>query len=157
MEEYQKLFIEGTKKVDVADYLLTQTYPLLKEPKLLLSVVNNLSKGCELIMDSVLCFERLYKRIPPYTNNFEQKTHVFKEKIVKRYSLNTEIINTIQDLSEIITKHNKSPIEFSRNDKFVICSPDYEMKTISVDKIKRYINSIKLLINNSNKILKKND
>ncbi len=62
----------------------------------------------------------------------------------------------MQDIKDIIIQHKKSPVEFTRKDSFVICSDDYQMKTISLDKMKNYILHSKSFIQNINGIINKN-
>ena len=35
--------------------------------------------------------------------------------------------------------HKNSPVEFSRKDRFIICSSDYRTKSISLKEIKEYL------------------
>ena len=42
MEKFQELREISKKKIFLADHILTQTYPLLKDPKLLLATTENI-------------------------------------------------------------------------------------------------------------------
>ncbi len=42
------------------------------------------------------------------------------------------------DLKKIVDCRYKSPIEFVRKDRFIICSDDYKMRTLSYDRVKDY-------------------
>jgi hypothetical protein len=140
------LISQAMKKVKVADHMLTQTYPLIKDPKILVAVVNNLFNGCNFAMNSVLDFERKYKRIHLFSSNFEQKYYLFKTKISPRYNFNKDTVRVIKILHDIVLEHKRAPIEFSRQDKFVICNENYRMRTINVSQIKNYINLGRLLV-----------
>jgi len=142
----EPLIYQARCKVKAADHMLTQTYPLIKDPKLLVAVVNNLFKGCNYAMFSVLNFERKYKRIPIFTNNFNHAYSIFKDRVSPKYNLNKDEVRLLRILHDIIREHKKSPIEFSRRDKFVICNESYQMRTINVSQIKNYINLGRLLV-----------
>ena len=155
MEHFHFLLDEAKKKHHVADHMLTQTYPLLKDPKLLLSVVSNLSAASINAMLAVLEYERLYKRVPPYSENFEQKYFLFRDTIAKKYNIPLDGVLLIKDLKSMLEEHKKSPVEFSRKDQYVICSSSYRMRTVDVPKMKSYINAINLLIDKCSKIVNK--
>jgi hypothetical protein len=60
----------------------------------------------------------------------------------------------MKDLREIIRNRKESPMEFIRKDKYVICSEDYGMKTITIDKVKNYIFQSKSFIIKLNTMFK---
>src|SRR3989338_1590780 len=116
MEKFQELRDSAGKKLKIADYMLTMTYPLVKDPKLLLSVVENLFLAYSYSISSLLHYERLFKRIPPFHDDFSSKLDLFMDKCLERYGIDEENIRIIRDLREIIVAHRKSPVEFSRKD-----------------------------------------
>ena len=157
MEKYQELKESAKKKILIADHMLTQTYPLVKDVKLLLPVLENTFLALSYAMGAVLHYDRLFKHINVLPENFEAKLYIFKEKCVPRYNINNEYILLMRELKEIIVAHKKSPVEFVRNDRFVICSENYKMKTISIPEIKKYVASAKLFIQSTDFIVSKNE
>ena len=139
MEEFQVQRDKALQKIKIADHMLTQTYPLVKDPKLLLAVLDNIFLALSHGMSALLHHERLFKRIPAFVDNFENKFDIYRRKAAPMYSLNRAYVLLIGDVKEIIAAHKKSPVEFARKDSFVICSDSYKMKTISLDKIKDHI------------------
>ena len=63
----------------------------------------------------------------------------------------------IRDIKEVILQHRKSPIEFSRKDKFVICDGDYKMKVVSINDIKEYIRETREFVNLSINLTSKDE
>ena len=63
----------------------------------------------------------------------------------------------IRDIKDIIVSHKKSPMEFSRNDSLIICNENYNMKTISSNLIRGYIQKAKLFIKNISTIVGKDE
>ena len=146
MEEFQILRDKATQKIRVADHMLFMTYPLVKDPKLLLSIIENIFASLDFGMSALLQHERLFKRIPPYHDTFPTRFEIFKDKMIPRYKISPNHAKLIIDVRSIISQHKKSPVEFARKDKFVICSPSYSLKTIDINLVKKYIFEKSLLI-----------
>jgi len=157
MEVFQQLRDEAKRTITKADHMLVMTYPLLNEPKILVSVTNNLLKSVEYAMTAVLEYERLFKRIPPFQDNFSSKYVVFKDKVVRRYGINPQHIKLISDLRELVMAHTQSTVEFARDGKFVICSEDYQLRTLSQGDLKKYMVKAKLFIDDMYRITQEND
>ena len=156
MEKFQELREISNKKILLADHILTQTYPLLKDPKLLLAATENIFLSYTNSVGSLLYYERLFKRIPNFNDTFESKFRLLRD-IYEKYEIKQEDINTIKEIKDIILQHRKSPMEFSRDDQFVICSDDYNMKTISIDDLKKMIKNAKDFIRKVNRITMKHE
>jgi hypothetical protein len=157
MEKIHEAREKAKKKIQVADHILSVTYPLVKDTKLLLAVIENIFLAYTNTIASLLYYERAFKRIPPFQENFESKFMMFKETCIFKYNINRSCIADIQDLKNIIIAHKKSPVEFTRKDRFVICSDNYKLKTISIDELKKQIDKAKLFIQEMNNITSKNE
>lgn len=157
MEKFQELRETAKKKIQLADHILTQTYPLVKDTKLLLVVMENIFLALTNSIGSLLYYERLFKRIPPFQDNFSSKFNMFRAKCIDRYKIDKEHVIFIQDIKDIIVEHKKSPVEFVRKDRFVICSDNYSMKTISVEQIKEHLAKAKLFTNQMGNITTKEE
>ena len=79
------------------------------------------------------------KRIPPFHDSFDSKYNTFKLNIARKFDFSTDEINLILDVKKLIDFHKDSPVEFARTDKFVICSEDYKIASVSVQEMKKYI------------------
>src|SRR3989338_8825470 len=108
MEKFQELRDVAKKKIYLADYMLTQTYPLIQDTKLLLAVMENIFLALTNAMGSILYYERLFKRIPPFHDNFDSKFNMFRAKIVDNHNIEKEHVKFIQDVKDIIIAHKKS-------------------------------------------------
>ena len=156
MEKFQKLRDAANEKLHLADHMLTMTYPIVRDPKLLLSVIENLFLSFSYSMSSLLHYERLFKRLPDFADNFASKFELLKENS-SRYNIDSETIKTIQSLKEIIIAHKNSPMEFQRSETLVICNEDYQTLMISETIIKNYLEKIKLFIKNSSNIVSEDE
>jgi len=157
MEEFQSASKKAHEKLILADHMLTQTYPLVKDPKLLVAVMENIFLSLTSAMASVLYYERTFKNIPPFVDNFENKFRLFKEKCVPKHSLDKAYVETITEVKEAVIAHRKSPIEFARKENFVICSDNYKLKTITIEQIKKYIDLTKTFLKETSVIISKNE
>ncbi len=157
MEEFQLASSKAQEKLKLADHMLTQTYPLIKDPKLLVAVMENVFLALTNAMASVLYYERTFKSIPPFVDNFENKFRLFKEKCAPKYDLSKKYADAIAEVKEAVLAHRKSPIEFARKENFVICSDNYKLKTITIEQIKGYIDLTKTFLKETTVIVSKNE
>ncbi|MFO8016374.1 MAG: hypothetical protein R6U32_04670 [Candidatus Woesearchaeota archaeon] len=134
---------KAVRNLKIADHMLTQTYPSVRDSRLLLSVMENVFLSMTNSMAAILHHERAHKRIPPFQNNFESKFNMFKLKVAHRHNIDKEYMSLISALKNTLVAHKKSPVEFSRKDVFVICSDSYDMKTVSVENVRDYVNKAK--------------
>ena len=153
MEKFLELKEEALKKIKTADHILTQSYPLVKDTKLLLGVMDNLFLGMTNAMASLLYYERSSKNIPPFQDNFDSKFNMFRSKLVDKHNIKKSHIELLEEIKDIITEHRKSPVEFTRKDCFVICSDNYDMRTISLQNINKYLSGAKSFLNEISRLV----
>lgn len=146
MEKFLELREKSLKYLKSAEQTVNFTYPLVKENKVLLTVVNQLFLAGTNIMGSLLHYELLHKRISIFEDNFEQKFHLLKSRVGDRYNIDTEYLKIIRDLKDMIIAHSNAPVEFSRGNKLVICNDNYELREISVESLKKALAKTKLFI-----------
>ena len=156
MEKYQSAIEKAKKNIQIADHMLTVTYPLVKDTKLLLAIMENIFLSMANAMVSVLYFDRMYKRIPSFSESFEGKFNAFKQHCVHRYGIDKSYVGDVQEIKNIIIEHKKSPVEFIRKDRFVICTDNYKLRTLSIADIKSYLTKAKLFIEEMENIISKN-
>ena len=157
MEEFQLLREKAKNRLQIADHMLTMTYPLVKDTKLLLVIMENIFLALTYAMSSILYYEKLFKRIPAFTDNFESKLNIFKERCVNKYNIDRVYLTLLQNIKNIMIEHKKSPMEFERKGKFVICSNSYRLRTITINQIKEYITKTKEFVQLSTNIVSKNE
>lgn len=157
MEKFIELREVAEKKIKIADHMLNVTYPLLKEGKLLMSVVDNLFLAYSNTMGSILYYDRMFNKIPSFEDNFDSKFNLFFQKSIKFHDIDNMFIKDMKDLKEIIVEHKKSAVEFTKKDKLVICSDKFETKIITVKDMQSYINKCILFIKEAKAITSENE
>ena len=98
-------------------------------------------------------YEKLYKRISIYPEDFNVKIDIFRGSIARRYNIEREHIILIQDLRRFLEERKKSGVEFVRNDRYVLFNQKKELKSLGIDKIKENLNISKEFIKKVNGIL----
>ena len=146
IERYELERRKSVRNIRIADHMLTVTYLLVNDPKLLVAVMENTFLAMTQAMGALLHYERLYKRVPPFYNNFESKFNIFKERCIRKHSLDPGYLLMMQNLKEFLMEHRKSPVEFSRGGRFVVCNDSYKMKTISIVEMKKNVERAKVFI-----------
>lgn len=156
MERFLQLVKEANRAFETADHLAYVTYPLVNDTKLIIGIAENLFKALSNGMDAILYYDRIYKRIMHLPTDFQGKLDLFKHSSIPRYNINREIVYLLTELSEVLNIRSKSPIEFSRPEKFVICSKDYALRSLTIKKVKEQINQAKPFMNKLNEIYNHN-
>jgi hypothetical protein len=74
MEKFQELREVAKKKLQLADHILTMTYPIVNDSKLLLAVVENMFLALTNAMGSVLYYEFPHFMITSQANSIYSKS-----------------------------------------------------------------------------------
>jgi|SRR3989338_1047224 len=138
----------------IADHIAYVTYPLVKDQKLAVSILENLNQSALSAIDALMHYERLYKRIGLFPDNFEIKMQLFKTKIAPQYNIDRSHIVLLEELRQLALERKESKIEFLRKDRYVFCNNDYsKIKELTIEKLKTYINQLKPFMRKLNLIL----
>ena len=157
MEKFKELRERAKQNIKVADHMITMSYPMFKDPKILVSAIKNLLKAADNAISSILEYEKLFKRVTVYHDSLDVKINLFKQKVVPMYGLSKNHEKLLKTLVDLSKAHEESSVEFPRSDKFVMCSDTYEMRTISINDLKELIKGAKLLVDDAYKVTSKND
>ena len=156
MEKYELLLENAKKEILMAEHMINVTYRLVNDQKMLISVASRLRDAFANTMAAVLMYDVYYRKIPQFEMKYDTILSIFKARSIRRYNFNPEYIVLIQEMHDLMDFHRKSPIQFTRQDKLVICSDSYNTKTISAENIKNYINKAKLFIADTERMVGKN-
>ena len=137
---------KAVKNLHIADHILTQTYPSLNDPKLLLAVLENLFLAMSNALTALLHHEEYHGKVPKFSDEFDSKLNLFKLKVVKQHQITPDVVAFIHDLKSKVSAHKKSPVEFARKDRFVMCSDTYQTQIISAPQLKKDLQKTKLFL-----------
>lgn len=138
MERFQEYREKAMKHLQIADHMLTITYPLVNDPKLLMTVLDNVYKAMLFSMNSLLNYERMFKRINAFGDSTEEQIRIFNH-VSQKHRLDVKYLRTLTELKDIMREHKNSPMEFARKDKLIIYTAKQDLKTINQTSIKKYI------------------
>jgi len=151
-ERYILSLEQAKKHIQTADHLAYITFPFIKENKLLLKILEELNSSILNIMNAILQYEYLYKRITIYSNS-RDNLETFK-KISPRYFISNEQLVNLIEILNLAEKHKKSPFEFSKKDKIVIMSDSNQADVLTIEKIKTDILETKDILKKAQNSLK---
>ena len=154
MEIYQIHYSKAANFFKSADHLLYVTLPVVKDVKLVATILDNIYFSLAHGMDSVLEYERYHKRILPLTNNFDSRLDIFRKKIIGIYGFAKEEADFIAEIKKLRDDRKDASMEFIRSGKFIICSENYRMKTITIEEIKKYLSTTKNFLLKADKTIK---
>ncbi len=140
MEDVIERRKEALKRLKTADHMLNVMYPSLQEPKILLAALENIFLGLTYSLSALLYYELNLKRIPRFKDNFESKFRMFRNRICLRYEFDKIFIFLLHNVKELVQKHSESPVEFSRQNKFIISDENYNLSEITWEKLNNYLN-----------------
>lgn len=154
MEDCAKLMLDSDSNIKTADHMLQVTYPLLNDPRLIVTIIERLYASLMSSISSVLAYEHMFKRLEYIPQKDEEKVMVFKEWVMKTYAFDRNMILILKELKEFVDFGRKSPLTFVRKEKYVVCSSGYNTKTIDVKRIKYYMEQSKIFVKKAQGILK---
>ena len=146
MEKFQAELVEGRRQLRAADHLVTITYPLVKDNRLLLTAAESLFSAGKSLMASLLHYEEAFKRIPHFRDDYDSMLYWFRSRCMPSYNLSRDYRVAIDELKGLFDSHKSSAVEFSRNDSFVICSDSYNVRKVTVLQLKDYVGVLKRLL-----------
>lgn len=151
MDNITSLMEEANRAFKTADHLAYVTYPIVTDKKLLMVIVEHLHRAIAKSVEAILAYEYLYKRINHLPRDVSTQFSLFGETAV-RYGIKKDLVSIMKEINEIIDHRDKSPIEFVRKDRFIIASDTFRLKTVTIEKVKSYIQHIKYLLEKINEV-----
>ena len=129
-----------------ADHLLSITYPLVRDNRLLLTAVDNLHVAARSLMASLLHYEEAFKRVPHFRDEHDSMLYWFRSRCMPNYKLGSDYGVVIDELNSLVSEHKASAVEFSRKDSFIICSDNYSIKKVTLAQLKSYAGILKRML-----------
>lgn len=157
MEHFRNLVKEANKAFETADHLAYMTYPLVNDKKILMLIAEHVHKALLKGMEAFLYYDSLYKRISIMPTSFENQFSIFKNYTTRRYKLPSDVVVLIREIDDLIKHREMAPMEFTRRENYIIASNNYKLKTVSIEKVKRYVKETKYFLERLNEVLEESD
>ena len=145
MKKFLETLQEAEKSLKTSDHMIYVTFPLVKDKRILLKVIQEIKKIITNCIKVILQYEFLYKRIKLYKDpksNFK----TFIEKCSPKYKITKEEIKIMLELFDFVEKHKESPFEFVKDEKIVILSENLKPKTLTLEKTKEFLITAKNIL-----------
>jgi hypothetical protein len=146
MEKHIENLQKALSDIRIADHMIYVTYPVIKDKRLLLKALDQVYDAITAIINAILQYDFIFKRIQLYKEpraNWDS----FLNKSAKRFNITAEEIDLVSELFTLVQNHRKSPLEFQRKDKIVIMSESLKTTLVDSEKLKKYLNLAKNLMN----------
>ena len=157
MDFVARPLMQANQSFKTADHLAYITYPVVNEKKLLMVVIQNIYTTLNNAMDALLAHYHAYKQISYIPQDFEGKAEMFRSALFKRHQLDPSLYDFFLEIDEIIRHHQRSAINFVRKDSFIIASDNFKLKTVTIEKVKSYLQQTKLFLDTINGVLAQRD
>ena len=138
MEKYTELLEEAKKHFKIADHLAYVTFTLLKENRLMIKILSELSISASCLIKAFLYYEYSFKRIK-LSSDAQKNLKIFISDVALKYMSKEDLKNIIYIL-EVNKKHIDSHIEFVRKDKFVILLGD-KYETLDIQRVRELLHA----------------
>lgn len=125
---------EAARRIQVADHMLTMTYPLVNDPKLLIAVLSNIVKSMD---ENIL--KTLHRENIPFNDTEQGRLTAYKRYLSRKLKVPQETLRAYEEMQATLKEHAESPLAFRRNEKFVICNEGYKLRTLTPATAKKYI------------------
>ena len=157
MGSYKELFNAAKKEMGLADHLLYVTFPLVKENKFLLAILEHIINSAQKTLQALIEHEHYYKRVRLCPPNFALQVSAYRE-IEKTYALDPIFFRLFKKLLEIQRFEKDSLVRFKRGDKYILTTGEYNQVTVlDLDNIKKFLNCTKKFVERVEPIVMKDD
>jgi hypothetical protein len=146
MEKFAECVSEAHKKLVFSKYLLEKTYPMVQDPKMLLSVISNIYYSLRLALLGVLYFELFFKRVKPFSDDLNEQICIFEDFCVERYPKLSCFSKELSSIQKIIDAHKDSSVEFAKNEEVRMFDENYHTTILSYSDVSNHISNAKVFI-----------
>ncbi len=120
------------RKLAVADHILSQTYTLVKDPKLLLVVLAHIADALDAGVAEALEEAVRDRRLIVMPADLRARLAALRTA----GRIDDAAVRFVQELHETLQERKKAPVEFVRKERLVICDETYALRTLSEEQLK---------------------
>jgi hypothetical protein len=129
MESFEKYLNEAKRHLEIAEHMTYLTYALIDEKRILLKIFDEIFK----VVDNCI------KAVFLYESSDDTSWDIFLRYFSRKYGLDEKQTGFLVSIYTLNEKHQKSAMEFVREDKMVIMSDNLGLNTLDIKKIKEYL------------------
>ena len=102
-----------------ADHIAYVTFPLVKDNRLIIAVLENLNNSVSSAMDALLIHEKKNRGISIIPEDSELKRQTVAA-VANKYNIIPDELSLVSELQDMVAQRKKSEMEFIRKDKYEI-------------------------------------
>ncbi len=133
-----QILSEALRRLKIADHLIYMTLPLVKDKRIFTTILTELGASLE----NIIVYTLIYYNKSISDNSLEN-FNKFLEINKKMDLLNDEDLKSLKAIHELNYLHKKSSVEIFNKNKIIILSDQLKSKTLSLEHIKKYYQSLK--------------
>jgi hypothetical protein len=157
MEKAYELKETAKGYLSAAEQLANISYPLAKDKRLFLPILENCFTAMYNGMNSLLNNDlksKFFRVSGP--DNFDSKVSAFSASL-KANGLSFSYATVLKEMRRLVVKHRASPMEFSKGEQFIICDDRYNLEKITIEQLRGYILKTKVFIQELSALIKQNE
>lgn len=154
---FSVLLSDADRQVQIADHLLTVTYPMVKDPKLLMSVIEHCRRAIEDCADAVVEFHvsRDEYELPIHTTAGQpagkhNALAAFSDLVKVRHPnipAASDAVALCKDFALTLQQYKEAPVSFPRDERLVIANEGFTfLKEVTPAELKRSLNEVKRFV-----------
>jgi hypothetical protein len=140
--------VKARRSLDVAESMITKTYSLSHDPKIILAVAEDVYAA---LLGSIRAVLSASKR--KSGGDFAAVFAVFRD-ISARHGFDKDDLSLVEALHRVVSEHESSRVEFARKGCFVMCDARYSCKVISLGDMQKYLFRARLFVRKTEAMLR---
>lgn len=156
MDKFIENIIEAERILYSADHLIYTTFPVIQDKRILLQTMKEISKASTKIINTILQYDYVFKKIK-LKKNPRENFKTFEKNCAPRYEILDSEIVTIKELFKLNNVHKNSGMTFRRDNKIVILSDDLTTDILTYEKTKEFLKASKEMLRKTKIHLIEND
>lgn len=152
MKKFLENIYEAESIIKRLDHMTYITYPIVKDKKLLLKILIETRIAIARMINAILQYEFLFKRIKLYKTP-EENMKTFINYCAPRYNLSQNDIKLIVNLFDIVNMHKNSNFEFRKEEKLVILNQNSQPKVIFLEDVKEFVSLSKQMLSKIRQVM----
>ncbi len=139
MDEYKSLIDQAYKEAKLADYMAYVTSKLVKDKKVVISILDHIHKSYMLSLTAFLSRERFYRRVPPVPKEPLLLIDLFFNQYAQSLNVNQSLKQVMLKISKAIKAYNERGMLLQRGTKYVFVAANYELIDVKPDDVKVWL------------------
>jgi hypothetical protein len=137
--DYRLAQDQAQRYYTAAFHLRSVTFPLVKDHKLLMGVLQNVFNSIDQAIGALLSYERELQLVPAYYDDFQSRFNTFRYRCMRRNNISADFAVAIQELKELLDLQKRTPMQFQRGTRLVLADKNYQLKVISVQDVDSFL------------------